>query len=205
MQCVRLRQHVLVVRPCEHRHHRTEDLLAGDAHRVVDAVEHRGGDEEPVREGRVRGASAAGDEPRPLLAARGDEARDPLELPGGDDRPDLLAVLPGSPTGSASTSATSASSTAPCSDSCTNTREVELHDCPWRFMFIPFTAAFAARAGSASGKMMMGFLPPSSRVTSFSPSAASRAMMRPSPPSPRSRCAPPADAAPWPSPCRPRR
>ena len=44
---------------------------------------------------------------------------------------------------------------------------------------MPFTAAFAALAGSASGKMMIGFLPPSSSVTSFSPSAASRAMMRP--------------------------
>ena len=46
-------------------------------------------------------------------------------------------------------------------------------------MFMPFIAAVAACTGSASGKTMMGFLPPSSSVTSFSPSAASRAMMRP--------------------------
>ncbi len=46
-------------------------------------------------------------------------------------------------------------------------------------MFMPVIAAAAACRGSASGKMMIGFLPPSSRVTSFSPSAASRAMTRP--------------------------
>ena len=46
-------------------------------------------------------------------------------------------------------------------------------------MFMPLIAAFAAATGSASGKMKMGFLPPSSSVTSFIPSAASRAMIRP--------------------------
>ena len=93
--------------------------------------------------------------------------------------PTSLPSSQGSPTGNASACATSASITSACSDSCTNTRDVELHDCPCRFMFMPFIAAVAAFTGSASGKTMMGFLPPSSRVTSFSPSAASRAMMRP--------------------------
>ena len=69
--------------------------------------------------------------------------------------------------------------TALCSDACTNTREVELQDCPCRFMFMPLIAAAAAFFGSASGKMMIGFLPPSSKLTRFRPAAASCAIARP--------------------------
>ena len=46
-------------------------------------------------------------------------------------------------------------------------------------MFIAATACAAALTGSASGKMTIGFLPPSSRVTSLRLSAASRATRRP--------------------------
>ncbi len=46
-------------------------------------------------------------------------------------------------------------------------------------MFMPLIAAAAACFGSASGKMMIGFLPPSSSVTRLSPSAAPLATRRP--------------------------
>src|SRR5271166_1048034 len=79
--------------------------------------------------------------------------------------PSPLCSSHGKPIGSASTRRTSSATTSSCTAPCTNTREVELHDCPWRFMFMPCTAAAAAFFGSASGKMMIGFLPPSSSVT----------------------------------------
>src|SRR5438477_395683 len=46
-------------------------------------------------------------------------------------------------------------------------------------MFMPLIAALAAFFGSASGKMIIGFFPPSSKLTRFNPDAASRAIARP--------------------------
>ena len=46
-------------------------------------------------------------------------------------------------------------------------------------MFIPATAARAARTGSTSGKTTIGFLPPSSRLTCLISSAAPRSTARP--------------------------
>ena len=54
----------------------------------------------------------------------------------------------------------------------TRTREVELHDWPCLLKFIPFIAKLAAKSGSASSKIIIGFFPPSSRDIFFKRGAA---------------------------------
>ncbi len=51
------REHVVLVRPAQDRHHRPEDLLARDAHVVGDVGEHGRLDEEPAGELRIAGGA----------------------------------------------------------------------------------------------------------------------------------------------------
>ena len=68
-------QPLLLVVELDHGQDRPEDLLAGDPHRVVDAVEDRRRDE--VAAGLLAGPLAAGDEPRALLLRRARRSRGP--------------------------------------------------------------------------------------------------------------------------------
>ena len=69
--------------------HRAEDLLARDAHVVVDAVEHRRHEVRAVGQGRIVGRRPADDDRRALAQADLDVVLDPVALLGADERPDL--------------------------------------------------------------------------------------------------------------------
>ncbi len=70
------------------------------------------------------------------------------------------------------TRATTFSSTASWMSSRSKRRLVEPRDWPCQVKFIPRTAAAATVSGSASGKTIIGFLPPNSSVTCFTASSA---------------------------------
>ena len=57
---VGLLEHVLVVGPLHHRHHRPEDLLVTDAHIGGDGAKYRRFNEVPVGQGRISGPTPAG-------------------------------------------------------------------------------------------------------------------------------------------------
>src|SRR3954471_19193037 len=80
------RHGVVLVVVGDHADHRTEDLLAGDRHRVVDVGEERRLDEVAAR---AAGAAAAEDQLRTLGPAGGDVALDARALRLADERADV--------------------------------------------------------------------------------------------------------------------
>ena len=70
----------------DHREHRAEDLLAGDAHVVGHVGEQGRRDEVAVSEFVAVGAAASADQAGALLLAAGDQAEHPVQLPGVDER-----------------------------------------------------------------------------------------------------------------------
>ena len=80
-----------------HGEHGPEDLLLGEPHAGVHAVEERGPDEEAVGELGRSGPRAPGDQPRALRLAELDVAADLLELRLAHERADLGRVVLGQP------------------------------------------------------------------------------------------------------------
>src|SRR5262245_17295521 len=78
VDAVGLRHGVVDAVEADHRQHRAEDLLLGDAHRVVDALEHRGLDEPTLAVDRL--SFAARGDTRTLAAADVDVAQHLVHL-----------------------------------------------------------------------------------------------------------------------------
>ena len=88
-------EHVLVVVPRHHRHHRAENFFAADAHRRRDMVEDGRRDEQSGGKRWIGRPAAARAQLRAFGFGGFDKAHDAIELASRHDRPDVVLLEPG--------------------------------------------------------------------------------------------------------------
>jgi hypothetical protein len=144
----------------QHRQHRAEDLLAGDAVRLGHAGEHGG--REPVA---AVGQLAVGDQrSAPSLSPTSDSSRIAGELLGRVDRPDVGVLVERVAQPQRAEPALERVEHLLGTDSCTSSREPAQQTCPW-LKKMPLTMPSTAWSTGASSKTMLAALPPSSSVS----------------------------------------
>src|SRR5690606_12287503 len=145
--------------------HGPEDLLLGDAHRVVHFGEQGGGDEPAARQLRRQGGPLAADnDPGAFLASGGEVAFDALLLASAHHGPICVAGSIGSPTRCAATAWANASMNSSLRERGTSSRVWAMQAWPLTMNAIGRSAGTTVST-SASSRMIAADLPPSSRVT----------------------------------------
>src|SRR5690349_1772039 len=97
LERVHATQQVSLVAPTQHADHRSEDLLARDAHLVVNVGEHRRLDEIAGCEAWIRGSFAANDQARAVVTSMADVCERLVELRLAREAADLCVPIGGQP------------------------------------------------------------------------------------------------------------